>query len=53
VNAQQLSAIGTYGNAWITGFSDGTITAVRAGPNGVTASGALAETYITHRDFPR
>lgn len=53
VNAQQASAIGTYGNAWISGFSDGTITAVRAGPNGATATGALAETYITHRDFPR
>ncbi len=43
----------TYATAWISGFSDGTNTYVRAGPNGATATGSLVETYLTHRDFPR
>lgn len=51
--AAQVTAIGTYATAWITGFSDGTITCVRAGPNGATATGSLAEPLVTHRDFPR
>jgi hypothetical protein len=47
------AALDTYGTAWITGFSDGTITAVRAGPNGATGTSRLTEPYVTHRDFPR
>jgi hypothetical protein len=39
--------------AWITGFSDGTNTYVRAGPRGVTAGSVLVEDWFTHRDFPR
>lgn len=50
--ANQKTAMGTYANAWITGFSDGSITAVRATPNGAPATGYLVEEYITHRDFP-
>ena len=46
------AAIGTYAAHWISGFSDGSITAVRAGPNGVTASGYFVEDKFTHRDFP-
>jgi len=42
----------TYANAWITGFSDGTNTYHRAGPNGAVALGAFVEEYLTHRDFP-
>jgi hypothetical protein len=49
----QRTALGTYAAAWITGFSDGTITAVRAGPNGATATGSLVDQWIAHRDFPR
>jgi hypothetical protein len=49
----QKTAANTYGAAWVAGFSDGTNTYVRAGPNGVTAGAALAETNLTHRDFPR
>jgi hypothetical protein len=49
----QKTAMQTYASAWITGFSDGSITAVRAGPNGATATGSLVETYVTHRDFPK
>jgi hypothetical protein len=49
----QKTAAGTYAAAWITGFSDGTITVVRAGPNGATATGHLEEPFLTHRDLPR
>lgn len=53
VIATQRSAISTYAASWISGFSDGgSVTAVRAGPNGVTAGGSLVEEYATHRDFP-
>lgn len=48
----QKTAMQTYATAWITGFSDGTITATRAGPNGQAATGSLVEEYVTHRDFP-
>lgn len=51
--AAQKSAFAGYATSWISGFSDGTNTYVRAGPNGATATGSLVETYITHRDFPR
>jgi hypothetical protein len=46
------SQYATYATSWITGFSDGTITATRAGPNGQAATGSLVEEYVTHRDFP-
>jgi hypothetical protein len=51
--ASQRTAFSTYATAWISGFSDGAITAVRAGPNGATATTRLIETRLTHRDFPR
>jgi hypothetical protein len=46
------SAIDTYAGLWISGFSDGSHTCVRAGPNGATATGHFCEEYVTHRDFP-
>jgi hypothetical protein len=52
VDSHEISAMDAYAAAWIAGFSDGTITAVRAGPNGATATGYLVEEYFTHRDFP-
>lgn len=48
----QQTAITTYCTAWISGISDGTLSLVRAGPNGATATGVLVEQYLTHRDFP-
>jgi hypothetical protein len=48
----QVTALDTYSAAWISGFSDGTHTCVRAGPNGATATGHFTEEYFTHRDFP-
>lgn len=46
------TAMATYATAWITGFSDGSITATRASPNGAAATGSLVEEFVTHRDFP-
>lgn len=43
----------SYGNQWITGYSDGATTYHRAGPNGAAATGVEVEQYVTHRDFPR
>lgn len=53
LHASQRTAMQTYAAAWITGFSDGTNTLVRCGPNGATATGSLVETLVTHRDLPR
>lgn len=50
--AALVTALDTYAAAWISGFSDGTHTCVRAGPNGATATGHFTEEYCTHRDFP-
>lgn len=53
LNGNLVTLYNAYAAAWIAGFSDGTITAVRAGPNGATATGSVTEVYLTHRDFPR
>jgi hypothetical protein len=53
LNHGQKTEFGTYAAAWIAGFSDGTNTLVRSGPNGATATGYVVKTYLTHRDFPR
>src|SRR5262245_38771833 len=46
------TALETYATAWITGFSDGSHTCVRATPRGEGATSRTVDTYITHRDFP-
>jgi hypothetical protein len=51
--AAQATAQNTYGAAWVSGFSDGTNSYVRAGPNGATGVGFAVNTNLTHRDFPR
>jgi len=48
----QKTAMGTYATAWVSGFSDGTVTHVRATPNSQPVTGSAVETYVTHRDFP-
>lgn len=53
IDVSQKSAMATYASDWVSGFSDGSITAVRAGPNGTTATGALVEDFLTTRDFRR
>jgi hypothetical protein len=53
LDASVKAAMDTYAGAWLTGFSDGgSVTAVRASPNGAAATGHLVEEYVTHRDFP-
>ena len=51
--AAEKTLMNTYASSWISGFSDGTNSYVRAGPNGATATGAVVDQYLTHRDFPR
>lgn len=54
INTAQVTAYGTYAGAWVgAGFSDGSTSYHRAGPNGATATGYIVEPYITHRDLPR
>lgn len=50
--AAQRTALGTYAQAWITGFSDGTVVHNRCGPQGDLATGYLVDTVTRHRDFP-
>jgi hypothetical protein len=52
VYASQLTALQTYAAAWIAGFSDGTNTLKRTGPNGHPALGYVVSTMVHHRDFP-
>ena len=52
LGSNQRTAMGTYAANWISGFSDGSITAVRATPTGHAATGSIVEEYVTHRDFP-
>jgi hypothetical protein len=52
VATAQITALGVFAGLWIAGFSDGALTLVRAGPNGASATGSLAEEFLTHRDFP-
>lgn len=49
----QKTALTTYAGQWVTGFSDGTTTHKRAGPNGAVAQSGACEDNLTHRDFPR
>jgi hypothetical protein len=53
VGATQATALGTYANSWVSGFSDGVTTYKKAGPRGAVATGYVVESYVTHRDFPR
>jgi hypothetical protein len=50
--ADLKTALQTYAAAWVSGFSDGSITAVRSSPQSHTATGYIVEEYLTHRDFP-
>lgn len=54
VDGTQRSAAQNYFQNWTTGYSDGTNTYVRAGPNGATGlTGSFpSPMYVRHRDFP-
>jgi hypothetical protein len=47
----QITAYNTYGTAWISGFSDGSVTRIRCGPRGAVAQSRLTNPYVRHRDF--
>lgn len=49
--SSQFTAYGTYANAWVSGFSDGTTTYKKTGPHGAVAQAYVVEQYLTHRDF--
>lgn len=49
----QISALNSYAGGWVSGYSDGTNSYERAGPNGATATGFLSELLVTHRDLKR
>lgn len=52
--SNQKTALETYGAAWITGFSDGTVTHARSGPNGaVGLAPSLASSFLTTRTLER
>jgi hypothetical protein len=53
VTGVQLTAMGTYAAAWISGFSDGTTSHRRCRPNGDVSTGYLVLPQLTHRDLPR
>jgi hypothetical protein len=52
LDLNQKTALASYATNWISGFTDGSITAVRATPRGSLATGSIVEEYVTHRDFP-
>lgn len=47
----QTGNISTYAGTWETGYSDGTNTYHRAGPNGAVAQSHVVSPYVRHRDF--
>ena len=52
LNTTQKTAMEAYAADWIAGFSDGTLTLVRAGPNGATGVSRVIQAYLTVHDFP-
>lgn len=52
VAESQLSAYNVYGNAWVSGFSDGLVTRHRCGPRGAVAQNNFANAMVHHRDLP-
>lgn len=54
VATNQKAALEAFGAAWITGFSDGTVTHHRAGPNGaIGLAPSVASTWVTTRTLER
>lgn len=52
--AGYVTTLGTYAGLWTgAGFSDGSSSYNRAGPNGATATGYIVEPMVSHRDLPR
>lgn len=47
----QKAAFGVLAAAWVAGFSDGSVTHHRCGPQGHVATGYLVDPFVRHRDF--
>lgn len=52
-DSNQTIHYNTIGSNWVSGYSDGTTTYHRAGPNGAVAQDHFVSSELTHRDFPR
>lgn len=53
LDATQRNAMITYAQAWDTGFSDGTNTLNRGGPNGAAGTTPYVDTYLRTHSFPK
>jgi hypothetical protein len=53
LDGSQKTAVEDYMTDWINGFSDGSNTYHRAGPNGASGVVRSVDQWLHHRDFPR
>lgn len=53
LDGSQLNAMETYGNVLVSGLTVGARTYKRCTPDGALVTGARADPWIGHRDFPR
>ncbi len=53
IKASQVSAIQSLGDSFVAGLTTGAVTRTRCTPDGHDSTGALAEPWVGHRDFPR
>lgn len=51
--ASLLTAMGTYASSWVAGFSDGTVTHKRTGPDSLGATGHSVSPWISRRKLKR
>lgn len=52
VAAGQVTAMETYADHWLSGFTDGTGPRERCGPRGAVAISRTVNNMVHHRDFP-
>jgi hypothetical protein len=52
VDSDQVAAMETYADHWLSGFTDGTTPRERCGPHGAVATARRVDPLIRHRDFP-
>lgn len=52
ISDECIGRLNTFAADWISGFSDGTNTYVRSGPNGATATGSVVDPYFRIHTFP-
>jgi hypothetical protein len=52
ISDECITRLSTFATDWISGFSDGTNTYTRCGPNGATATGFVVDPYFRIHTFP-